>query len=38
MMRNAKNGISTGGRSAAGKLVNPTSLLWRLKEPIKLPR
>src|ERR1700678_201698 len=36
--RKAKNGISTGGRSATGKLVSPTSLLWRLKEPIKLPR
>jgi hypothetical protein len=38
MIRNAKNGISTGGRSWGGKSVRPTSFEFRLMLPIKLPR
>src|SRR5260370_39566011 len=37
MIRNAKNGMSTGGRSWGGKLVRPTSLEVKLKLAIRLP-
>ena len=38
MIRNAKNGMSTGGRSCGGKSVKPTSLEVKLMLPIRLPR
>jgi hypothetical protein len=38
MIRKVKNGMSTGGRSCGGKLVNPTSFEVRLMLPIMLPR
>src|SRR5258708_2500343 len=38
MIRKAKNGMSTGGRSWGGKSVNPTSLEVKLMLAIRLPR
>jgi hypothetical protein len=38
MIRKAKKGIITGGRSARGKSVKPTSFERRLMLPITLPR
>ena len=38
MIRKAKNGMSTGGRSDRGKSVRPTSLDVKLMLPIRLPR
>ena len=38
MTRNAKNGMSTGGRSSAGKSARPISFEVRLMLAIKLPR
>ena len=37
MIRNAKNGINTGGLWSAGKSVSSTSLESRLMLPIRLP-
>ena len=38
MTRNAKNGMSTGGRSSGGKSVRPISFDVRLMLAIRLPR
>ena len=37
MMRKAKNGIATGGRSARGKSSKPTSFELKLMLPMTLP-
>ena len=38
MIRNAKNGIATGGRSCTGKSASPTSFEAKLMLPMRLPR
>src|SRR6202041_3723861 len=38
MMRNAKNGITTGGQFSGGILSSPTSPALRLSESMRLPK